>query len=398
MQANRVGSQTNLSPLLVTIFAFTSGAIVANIYYSQPIIDMIAMETGLSLNNAGFIVSLTQLGYALGLFFIVPLVDLLENKKLALATIFMTFISLIITALSQQPSVLLLASIFIGISSVSAQILIPIASRLASDHNRGRVIGNIMSGLFLGVLLARPLSSLIAEYFGWRMVFISSAVMMLLVAAIVGGAIPKHRSAAEGTYVTLITSLWRLLKQQPVLRQRSLYQALMFASFSLFWTAAPLRLISHYGYTQTGIALFALVGAAGVISAPLSGRLADKGYSHLATVGSLSLGVVSFIPSFSIIGLVVSGIVLNLAVQMSLVLGQREVYSLDTTSSGRLNALYMTSIFIGGAVGSAIAGFALHHGGWLLVSVMGSLFPLIALTFYLKNYSQSMLQLVKNYK
>ncbi|MDQ0705154.1 putative MFS family arabinose efflux permease [Pseudomonas sp. W3I7] len=373
---------------MVMLFAFCCGAIVANIYYAQPIIELIAPDIGLTPALASLIVSLTQIGYALGLFFLVPLGDLLENRKLMIITNLVAIASLLGAAFAEQPNVFLLVSLLIGFSSVSVQILIPLAAHLAPAESRGRVVGSIMGGLLLGILLARPVSSLVADHFGWRAMFMAAAAVMVFISAVLMLTIPKRQPDHNASYGQLLGSLGTLLRKQPVLRQRAFYQGCMFATFSLFWTAAPLELARNHGLSQSEIALFALVGALGAIAAPIAGRLADAGHTHRASLLAMVFAALSFLPAlvhplYSVIGLAVTGVVLDFCVQMNMVLGQRAVYALDANSRSRLNALYMTSIFIGGAFGSAIASSVYEHGGWLGVMLVGSAFPLVALLRFL---------------
>jgi predicted MFS family arabinose efflux permease len=373
---------------MVMLFAFCCGAIVANIYYAQPIIELIAPDIGLTPAMASLIVSLTQIGYALGLFFLVPLGDLLENRKLMIATTVLAIASLLSAAFTEQPNLFLLVSLLIGFSSVSVQILIPLAAHLAPAESRGRVVGSIMGGLLLGILLARPVSSVVADHFGWRAMFMAAAALMAFISVVLLMTIPKRQPDHSASYGQLLRSLGTLLREQPVLRQRAFYQGCMFATFSLFWTAAPLELVRNHGLSQTQIAIFALVGAIGAIAAPIAGRLADAGHTHRASLLAMLFGALSFLPAFvhplySVIGLAVTGVVLDFCVQMNMVLGQRAVYALDANSRSRLNALYMTSIFIGGAFGSAIASSVYEHGGWLGVMLVGSAFPLLALLRFL---------------
>ncbi|MGN2413372.1 MFS transporter [Pseudomonas syringae] len=381
-----------MTPGLVRLFAFCCGAIVANIYYAQPIIELIAPDIGLSSTAASLIVSLTQIGYALGLFFLVPLGDLLENRRLMLITTVVAVLSLLGAAFAEQPNLFLLVSLLVGFSSVSVQMLIPLAAHLAPEESRGRVVGGIMGGLLLGILLARPIASLVADHFGWRAVFGSAAVVMIGISVVLATTMPKRVPDHRASYGQLLFSLWTLLRTQPVLRQRAFYQACMFATFSLFWTAVPLELSRNHGLSQTQIALFALIGAIGAIAAPISGRLADAGHTRIASLGALLLGALSFLPglihpAYSVIGLAVTGVLLDFCVQTSMVLGQRTVYALDAASRSRLNALYMTSIFIGGAIGSAVASPLFDHGGWRWVLIAGTVLPLIALLAFLKDRS-----------
>ncbi|MEX5534882.1 MFS transporter [Pseudomonas syringae] len=382
-----------MTPAMVMLFAFCCGAIVANIYYAQPIIELIAPDIGLSSTAASLIVSLTQIGYALGLFFLVPLGDLLENRRLMLVTTVVAILSLLGAAFAEQPNVFLLVSLLVGFSSVSVQMLIPLAAHLAPEESRGRVVGGIMGGLLLGILLARPIASLVADHFGWRAVFGSAAVVMIGISVVLATTMPKRVPDHRASYGQLLFSLWTLLRTQPVLRQRAFYQACMFATFSLFWTAVPLELSRNHGLSQSQIAIFALIGAIGAIAAPISGRLADAGYTRIASLGALLFGALSFLPglvhpAYSVIGLVVTGVVLDFCVQTSMVLGQRTVYALDAASRSRLNALYMTSIFIGGAIGSAVASPLFDHGGWTWVLIAGTALPLIALLAFLRDRSK----------
>jgi predicted MFS family arabinose efflux permease len=381
-------SQHTLTRGLVLLFAFCCGAIVANIYYAQPIVELIAPDVGLSAHSASLIVSLTQIGYALGLLFLVPLADLLENRKLMIGTAVIATGSLFAASMSQHPNGFLMISLLIGFSSVSVQMLIPLAAHLAPEETRGQVVGNIMGGLLLGILLARPVSSLIADHFGWRAVFISASVVMLAIIVLLALTIPKRAPDHKASYGQLLGSLITLLRRHSVLRQRSLYQGLLFAAFSLFWTAAPIELSRHFGLSQTQIALFALVGAIGAIAAPIAGRLADAGHTRRASLVALILAPVAFmigltLPGYTVIGLALTGVLLDFAVQLNMVLGQRAVYALDPASRGRLNALYMTSIFIGGAVGSAVASSLYEQAGWHGVVLLGAGLPLLALIAFL---------------
>ncbi len=369
---------------MVALFAFCCGAIVANLYYAQPIIDLIAPDIGLSPTAASLSVSVTQVGYALGMFFIVPLADLVENRKLLIVTTAISIVSLAGATLVRDPGAFLLVSLMIGFTSVSVQILVPLAAHFAPDASRGRVVGNVMSGLMLGILLSRPFASFVTEHLGWHWVFRIAALVTTLITVLFVLLIPSRRPDHRATYLALLGSLGTLVARMPALRRRSFYQGCMFASFSLFWTAVPLELAHHYGYSQTGIGVFALIGALGAIAAPIGGRLADAGYTRRGTAVAMIAAAggywpMAFVPSLGAFGLVATGVLLDFCVQMNMVLGQREIYALDAASRGRLNALYVTSIFIGGAVGSLIASPLYAWGGWIAVLVAGSAFPLVAL-------------------
>ncbi|CAG9180175.1 MFS transporter [Cupriavidus pampae] len=377
-------ASAGMSAPMVALFALCAGVLVANLYYAQPIIEAIAPAVGLSVPSASFIVSLTQIGYAIGLFFLVPLADLLENRRLLMISGIATAASLVGAAMSAHPGPFLLVSLLLGLSSVSVQILIPLAAHLTPEAQRGRTVGTIMGGLLTGILLARPLSSVLAQYFGWRAVFLIAAVMTLVTVAIIVLALPRRVPDHRASYFQLIASLWHLFTRYSVLRQRALYQALLFAAFSLFWTAVPLELIAHYGLSQSQIGIFALVGALGAVAAPIAGRLADAGHTRIASYVAMTLAIVSFLPGLAdgavgLYALALTGIVLDFAVQMNMVLGQRAIYALDPASRGRLNALYMTAIFAGGAFGSAVASALYARAGWHGIVATGGGLALLCL-------------------
>ncbi|WP_192560525.1 MFS transporter [Pseudomonas allokribbensis] len=385
--AAKAEQSASLSGLMVAFLAFCCGAVVANLYYAQPIVELIAPQIGLSSANASLIVSLTQMGYALGLLLLVPLADLMENRRLVVGFTLAASVTLMCAGLTHSPSMFLVLSLLIGLTSVAVQILVPLAAHLAPEATRGRVVGNIMSGLLLGILLSRPLSSLLVEVFGWRGVFFSAAALMAFIALITAIALPRRVPTHQATYVALIGSVFALVRRHPVLRQRSLYQGLLFASFSLFWTLAPIELMRHHGFSQVQVAIFALVGAVGAVAAPIAGRLADAGHGRRGTLVALLLAPVSLLiaalPGSSYIWLVVCAVLLDFAVQLNMVLGQREVYAIDPHSRARLNAVYMTSIFVGGALGSLVASPLYEHFGWHLSAVTVALLPALALAMFL---------------
>ncbi|WLG53680.1 MFS transporter [Pseudomonas sp. FP1742] len=385
--AAKAEQPASLSGLMVAFLAFCCGAVVANLYYAQPIVELIAPQIGLSSANASLIVSLTQFGYALGLLLLVPLADLMENRRLVVGFTLAASVTLLCAGLTHSPSMFLVFSLLIGLTSISVQILVPLAAHLAPEATRGRVVGNIMSGLLLGILLSRPLSSLLVDVFGWRGVFYSAAALMAVIALITAAALPRRVPTHQATYAALIGSVFTLARRYPVLRQRSLYQGLLFASFSLFWTLAPIELMRHHGFSQAQVAIFALVGAVGAVAAPIAGRLADAGHGRRGTLVALLLApaslLIAALPGSSYLWLVVCAVLLDFAVQLNMVLGQREVYAIDPHSRARLNAVYMTSIFVGGALGSLVASPLYEHFGWNLSAASVALLPTLALVMFL---------------
>ena len=282
-------------PLLFAILAVAVGALVANLYYAQPLIALIAPEIGIRLDLAGALVSVTQIGYAIGLFFLVSLADLVENKRLVLIALGGTVLALAGVALSGAAVPFLIASFAIGIFSTGAQVLVPFAAQLVPLARRGRVVGNVMAGLLTGILLARPLSLFISASFGWRSVFWSSAVLMLGIAALLWRMMPTYQPKSGLSYGKILKSMVGLVRDTPVLRRRATYQALMFAAFNMFWTTAPLMLAQKFGLGQQGIALFALAGVGGALAAPLAGRLADRGLIRVATGSAMAVMTLAFL-------------------------------------------------------------------------------------------------------
>jgi predicted MFS family arabinose efflux permease len=392
MTSTTVESTPTAIPSWITLLLATAcGLIVANIYYAQPLVGPISATLGLSPHSAGLIVTMTQAGYGIGLLFLVPLADLTENRRLVLLVVAVAACALAAAASATSAAAFLLASLFIGLGSVAVQILVPYAAHLAPDAVRGQTVGKVMSGLMLGIMLARPVASFLTDLFSWRAVFVLSTLVMLLVAAVLWRALPPRRPVSRLGYGALLRSMGTLVATTPLLRRRALYQACLFGAFSLFWTAAPLLLASPaFGLSQTGIALFALAGVAGAIAAPLAGRCADKGWGKRLTPVVILLVACAFLLSkFSADGsnsalaaLTLAGIVLDFGVSANLVFSQRAIYGLNAAMRGRLNGLFMATFFVGGAIGSAVGAWAFAQGGWALTSWIGFALPIAALLYF----------------
>ncbi|WP_413037167.1 MFS transporter [Paenibacillus xylanilyticus] len=375
---------------LIFLLAAACGLIVANLYYAQTVIGPISVTTGLSSAAAGLIVTLTQIGYVIGLLFIVPISDIMENRRLVTSFLILLVVALAAAAFSTHALLFLTASLVIGIGSVVAQILVPYATYLTSEEQRGQVVGNVMSGLLLGIMLARPIASFITDAFGWQAVFIFSAIVIALLALLLSRALPVRQPHPAMKYGQLIVSLGTLLKTLPMLRRRALYQASLFGAFSLFWTTVPLRLANDFGMTQQGIAWFALAGVGGAIAAPIAGRWADKGLTRILTGVAMVIAALSFGLAYvfqghstaSLVLLVIVAITLDMAVSGNLVLGQRIIYSLANEARGRVNGIFMSIFFIGGAIGSSLGSWSYASGGWSLTTLIGLIMPLLALGYY----------------
>jgi predicted MFS family arabinose efflux permease len=380
----------SISSWITFLLALSCGLIVANIYYAQPLVGPIATELGLSPQAAGLVMTMTQLGYGVGLFLVVPLGDLIENRRLAVSVLALCAVALATAAYSTHPFPFFAAALCVGLGSVAVQILLPYAGHLSPEHIRGRVIGNIMTGLMLGIMLARPLSSFVASVSSWHAVYAMSAAIMVLLALLLRQTLPVRKPQARLGYGALLASMLHLARDTPMLRRRALYQAGLFGAFNLFWTTVPLVLAGPaFHMSQTGIALFALVGAAGAISAPIAGRLADRGWTRPATAVALLLTTGGFALTLlaapgsplSLAAFVAAAIAIDFGVQGNVVLGYRALFMLGAEQRSRLNGLYMTTFFLAGAAGSAIGAWAYVHGGWTLAAWIGGLLPMLALIY-----------------
>jgi predicted MFS family arabinose efflux permease len=376
----------------ILTLAGACGLLVANIYYAQPLIAEIAQSLGLATGAAGLVVTMSQIGYGVGLLFVVPLGDLVENRKLILISATLSAVALACAAFAPSAVIFLACAAVIGLGSVAVQILIPLAAHLAPDATRGRVVGMVSSGLMIGIMLARPVSSFIAAQSSWRVVFGLSAAAMVMLAAELSRSLPTRKPRTSMTYGELMGSMVHLVKGTPVLRRRAFYQGCLFFAFSLFWTTTPLLLGGpHYGLTQNGIALFALAGVSGAIAAPIAGRVADRGWGRPGTGGAIALVALAmfgsiFVPQGSIVALsllVVAAIAIDFGVQANLVFGYRAIFALAPEARGRLNGVYLSTAFLGGAIGSALGAWAYARGGWGLACCFGLTPPIIALARFL---------------
>jgi predicted MFS family arabinose efflux permease len=389
--AERLTEQRAVPAWITLLLATACGLIVANVYYAQPLAGPIGAALGLPPGAAGLIVTLTQIGYGAGLLLIVPAGDLVENRRLVLCAMAVCTLALLGAAVSTQPAPFLVAALFIGFGSVAVQILVPYAAHLAPASIRGQVVGNVTSGVMLGIMLARPAASFIAEVSSWRAVFFVSAAIMVVLAGIISRTLPCRVPQQRLRYGALIASMGRLLLTTPVLQRRAIYHAFLFCAFSLFWTATPLLLAGpDFRMSQGAIALFALAGVAGAVAAPLAGRIADRGWSKPATGLAMLCVAAAFLMThlgdpgsdFALAMLVAAAILLDFGVSANLVLGQRAMFSLGAEYRSRLNGLYMAIFFAGGAVGSALGAWCYAHGGWALTSLVGLALPVMALLYY----------------
>ena len=381
-----------LSAALTLLFACAVAVIVTNVFAPQTLVGLIAADLGLGEAAAGLVAMATLIGYAGGLFLLVPLADLVENRRLVLRMLAACVVFAGLAGLAPGASLLILALVLVGAACSMIQVLVPLAAAMAPPERRGQVVGDVMSGLMLGILLARPLASLVADTLGWRAFHGLTGLAMALLWPVLALRLPPRQPADSARYGELIASLGKLLAREPVLRWRALTAALSMAAFSLFWTAVAFRLAAapfHLG--QRGIAVFALVGAAGAAAAPMVGRLGDRGLTRATTIVSHLLIIAGFglaacagragaagpMPMLVAMGL--AAVLLDIGVTGDQTLGRRAVNMLDEAARGRLNGLFVGLFFLGGALGAGLAGLAWSLGGWLLITLLGAAFGFAAL-------------------
>ena len=380
-----------LSPALIALMSVATGLAVASNYYAQPLLDTIARAFSLSPNQAGFIVTAAQLGYAGGLLLLVPLGDMFERRALIVLMTLLAAGGMLITASSASLGMMILGTALTGLFSVVAQILVPLAATLATPDKRGKVVGTIMSGLLLGILLARTVAGLLAEVGGWRTVYWVATVLMVLMALALWRGLPKIKQENHLNYLQLLGSVFTLFAHDKLLRTRAMLGCLSFANFSILWTSMAFLLASPpFNFSEAVIGLFGLVGAAGALGARQAGGLADRGHAHLTTTGGLILLLLSWIAIWlghsSVIALIVGIIVLDLTVQGVHITNQTVIYRVKPDARNRLTAGYMTSYFIGGAAGSLISASAWQHAGWRGVCIAGSLLALMNLLVWWRGF------------
>ena len=382
-------SQPGMSTGLMVLFALAAGILAMCLSSSQVLVAEIGLAFGLSTAASTLVATLTSLGYAMGLFLVVPLVDVVENRRLTLVTLALCVASQAGAALAPSAAPFLALSFMVGATSTVVQMLVPTASFLTPEHARGRVVGTIMSGIMLGLLLGRPLASVTTELFGWRAYYGLSAALILVIALALSRVLPERQPQLSQRYGALLLSLFHLLRAEPVLRRRASYQLLLMGSFGLFWTSIVLCLSAPpYSLSHTGIALFAFAGAAGAIIAPIAGRAGDRGLTRrvtfigqgtvilaillggLADGGSWSFGLQ--LPTHVSLGLLAAtALLLDAGAIADQAVGRRAINLLRPEARGRINGLFSGIFLLGGSFGALCAGPAWAWGGWPAVCWAG---------------------------
>ncbi|GEP98854.1 MFS transporter [Chitinophaga cymbidii] len=383
----------SLSKWNIAIMALCTGLIVANIYYSQPLLVLISREFDVSESNAGQVTFFTQIGYALGLLFCVPLGDKLERRGQIVVMTGCAVAALIGAALSTNITMLKIMGLIIGFTSIVPQLILPLSAALAAPERRGKVIGAIMSGLLIGILLSRTVSGVVGEHLGWRAMFWIAGALSFIMMVTMIFSFPQSRPAFSGSYGALMRSLLTLVKEQPLLREASLINACGFAVFGLFWTTSVFLLSNPpYSFGSDVIGLMGLAAATGALGAPLIGRIADKKNPRIAIGYGLTCILAAFIIFWifrnSLVGIVAGIVLLDLGLQGVHVSNQTRIYALLPEARNRMNTVFMTVSFIGTSLGSGIGLWVWDLGKWTGVCAAGVGITLLAILIYSVTYKK----------
>jgi len=383
---------------LVLLLASGAGLAVASLYYSQPMLGILATDMGASTQDIGLVPTLTQLGYALGILLLAPLGDRHDRRQIILIKAILLVASLLATAFAPSLGILLAASLAIGLTATLAQDIVPAAATLAPAARRGKVVGTVMTGLLLGILLSRVVSGFVADHFGWRSMFVVAAAGVAVIGIAVWRGLPRFAPTTTLPYRALLASLWALLRRHASLRQAALAQGLLSLGFSAFWSTLAVML--HAKPFEMGSAVagaFGLAGAAGALAAPLAGHLADRRGPALVTRLGAGLTAISFAalclsPFLSTTGqlwlLGIGTLGFDLGVQTALIAHQTIVYGIDPGARSRLNAVLFVGMFIGMAAGSTLGSTVLAHWGWPAVTGLATAASLAALVVRFGSPSQ----------
>lgn len=368
-----------LTPRLTVLLATTSGVSVANLYYAQPLLPNIAAQFHTSSAKVAFVITASQVGYAFGLLFLLPLGDLLKRKGLIVSSLFLGSVALALLSLSKTLIFFELMSLIIGVSSVVAQIVVPLAADLSPPERSGKTVGTVMSGLLIGILLARTFSGILADVLGVPAVFLVAALIQFSMAVTLIKMLPnieaKHPNERIGP---ILASTVRIFLRHRTLQLRGFYGMLSFLAFTMLWTALSFYLASPtYHYSPTTIGLFGLFGVAGATAARFTGQAADRGLVRLTTgLGGLMI-VIGFLGlhelGSTLWALILGIVILDGAFQVVHISNQSIIYKVVPSARSRINASYMTLYFVGGGIGSSIAGYAWQFGGWHATTVVGAL-------------------------
>lgn len=369
--------KSNLPNSTLYLLSISAGLVVANLYYNQPLLHQIAITLNVTDSEVSNVALSTQIGYALGLLFIIPLGDKISNMKIIKVDFLILILSLIAAALSKSLILLIISSFLIGFTSTLPQLFVPMVAHLSNDDGRGRAIGIVMSGLLIGILGSRVLSGLVGEFFGWRSVFYGAAALMAALFVLLNAKLPVILPNFSESYSKLMKSLWFYLKTEPTLRLATLRGALAFGSLSAFWTTLVFLMEDSFQYGSAVAGGFGLFGIAGALGAAYVGKLNNKVSKNKLILAGAVLLIISWLifllSAHSITGLIIGVVLIDLGVQPLHITNQNIIFSKNTEARNRVNTIYMVGFFIGGALGTSLGAIAWNSFGWNGVSVLGLL-------------------------
>ncbi|WP_090753146.1 MFS transporter [Nonlabens sp. Hel1_33_55] len=370
-------AEPKLSNTVLYLMSISAGLVVANIYYNQPLLNLIAQNLDVSQASASNVALATQLGYAVGLLIIIPLGDKFSNKLILKYDFLILIISLLVTALANNIYVLIASSFVIGFASVIPQLFVPMAARLSEEAHRGRAIGIVMSGLLIGILGSRTLSGVVGEYYGWRAIFYVATGLMVLLFILLHYKLPKLNPTYQGSYWSLFKSIAHYFKTEPTVRVAALRGGLGFAAISVFWTTLVFLLEESFNYGSDVAGYFGLIGIVGALAATVTGKLNDRINKYYIILVASAILLVSWILFFfsgdSLIGLIIGVILIDLGMQGLHITNQNIIFSKNKDARNRINTIYMVGFFVGGALGTLGASIAWDSYGWTGVSIFGIL-------------------------
>ncbi len=363
-----------------------AGLVVANNYYNQPLLSLIAKDFGVSEAEVSNIPLFTQLGYALGLLFIIPLGDKLPRKKMVMIDFIAIVLSLLGMALAPSLPVLIVAGFIVGFSCVVPQVFVPMAAQLAKPENRGRAIGIVMSGLLIGILGSRFISGFVGEYFGWRSMYFIATGIMLVYWLLLKLKLPELEPDFKGTYAELMKSLLYYFKTESSVRLAAVRGGLGFAGFSAFWTTLVFLMEDNFGYGSGIAGTFGILGIGGAVAASAIGKLSDKKNKNNLITYSIFIMIVAWLvfefSSYSIVGLVIGVLLVDMGLQSLHITNQNIIFSRNPDARNRINTIYMVGYFIGGALGTVTGAYAWQLFEWRGVASLGLFYTILILIFH----------------
>ncbi len=364
-----------LTNSVLYLMSISAGLVVANLYYNQPLLHQMSVAFNVSESAVSNVALSTQLGYAFGLLFVIPLGDKVSNKKILKFDFLLMILALIAAGFSNSLFLLIISSFVIGFSSAIPQLFVPMAAQLADDKDRGRAIGIVMSGLLIGILGSRVISGLVGAEFGWRTMYYAAAIIMVFLFFLLHYKLPKINPNYKGSYLSLLKSIGFYFKTEPSVRLAALRGGLAFAGLSAFWTTLVFLMEDSFGYGSGITGAFGLLGVVGALAATIVGKMSDRISKNKIILFSallliLSWGIFLFSAN-SIIGLVIGVIIVDLGLQALHITNQNIIFSKNPEARNRVNTIYMVGFFTGGALGTTLGAYAWEHFGWTGVSVLG---------------------------